>query len=66
MSWKAKHMRAKLSILGLSKVEITIKVLVKLTSSTSLGKQGAELSILQALQSLWCSGKSYTKVRNDP
>ena len=45
MSWKAKHMRAKLSILGLSKVEITIKVLAKLTSSTSLGKRGAELSI---------------------
>ena len=52
MSWKAKHIRAKLSILDLSKIEITSKVLVKLTSSTSLSKRGAELSILQALQSL--------------
>ena len=66
MSWKVRHTRAKLSIFDKSKIEIASKVLVKLTSSISLGKQGAELSILQVLKSLWWSEKSYTKVRNDP
>ena len=52
MSWKVRHTRAKLSIFDKSKIEIASKVLVKLTSSISLGKQGAELSILQVLKSL--------------
>ena len=66
MSWKLRLTRAKLSIFDKSKIEIASKVLVKLTSSISLGKRGAELSILQVLKSLWWSEKSYTKVRNDP
>ena len=52
MSWKVWHTRGKLSIFDKSKIEIASKVLVKLTSSISLGKQGAELSILQVLKSL--------------
>ena len=52
MSWKVRHTCAKLSIFDKSKIEIASKVLVKLTSSISLGKRGAELSILQVLKSL--------------